>query len=65
MPSLSDCPTPSCVAESYVLNDVYIGDNTYIENCIVESGGTILANSYHKGEDGPKVIIEKSDRYVF
>ena len=52
------------IKNSIILNDVYIGDNTHIENCIVESRDTIRANSYHKGEDGIKIVIEHSDRYV-
>jgi glucose-1-phosphate adenylyltransferase len=52
------------IKNSIVLNDVYIGDNTHIENCIVESRDTIRANSYHKGEDGIKIVVEKNDRYV-
>ena len=52
------------IKNSIILNDVYIGDNTYIENCIVESHDTIHANSYHKGEDGIKIVIEKNNRYV-
>ncbi len=55
----------NCVIKnSIILNDVYIGDNTYIENCIVESRDTIKVNSHHYGEDGVKVVIEKSDRYM-
>mgnify|MGYP000816419236 CR=1 FL=1 len=55
----------NCVIKnSIILNDVYIGDNTHIENCIVESHDTIHANSYHKGEDDIKIVIEKNDRYV-
>ena len=54
----------NCVIKnSIILNDVYIGDNTHIENCIVESRATIKANSYHKGEDGIKIVVEKNDRY--
>lgn len=54
----------NCVIKnSIILNDVYIGDNTHIENCIVESRATIKANSYHKGEDGIKIVVEKTDRY--
>ena len=45
-------------------NDVYLGDNTHIENCIVESRDTIRANSYYCGEDGVKVVVEKNERYV-
>ena len=52
------------IKDSIILNDVYIGDNSHIENCIVESRDTIRANSYHKGEDGIKVVIERNDRYV-
>ena len=52
------------IKNSIILNDVYIGDNCHIENCIVESRDTIRANSYHKGEDGIKIVLEKNDRYV-
>ena len=52
------------IKNSIILNDVYIGDNSYIENCIVESKDTIRANSYHRGEDGIKIVIEKNERYV-
>ena len=56
----------NCVIKnSIILNDVYIGDNTYIENCIVESRDTIRANSYYKGEDEIKIVLEKNERYVF
>ena len=41
------------IRNSLILNDVYIGDNTYIDNCIVESDSTIPANSYYKGEQSP------------
>ena len=46
------------------MNDVYIRDNTIIENCIVESGDTIQANSCYRGENGIKVVIERSERYT-
>ncbi len=52
------------IKNSIILNDVYIGDNTHIENCIVESRDTIRANSYHQGEDGIKIVVERNDRYV-
>lgn len=52
------------IKNSIILNDVYIGDNTYIENCIVESRDTIPANSYHKGEDGIKIVVERNARYM-
>ena len=44
--------------------DVYLGDNTYIENCIVESRDTIRANTRHVGENGVKVVVEKNERYA-
>ncbi len=54
----------NCVIKnSIILNDVYIGDNTHIENCIVESRATLPANSYHKGEDGIKIVVERNERY--
>ena len=52
------------IKNSIILNDVYIGDNTYIENCIVESRGTIRAGSKLVGEDGIRIVVEKSDRYM-
>ena len=55
----------NCVIKnSIILNDVYIGDNTHIENCIVESRDTIRANSYHVGENGIKIVVEKNERYI-
>lgn len=52
------------IRNSIILNDVYIGDNTHIENCVVESRDTIRANSYHCGENGVKIVIEKNERYT-
>ena len=52
------------IKNSIILNDVYVGDNTHIENCVVESRDTIRANSYHAGENGIKIVIEKNERYV-
>ncbi len=52
------------IKNSIILNDVYIGDNTHIENCIVESHDTIRANSYHVGNEGIKIVVERNDRYV-
>ena len=52
------------IKNSIILNDVYLGDNTHIENCIVESRDTIRANSYHVGNDGIKIVVEKNERYV-
>lgn len=53
------------IKNSIILNDVYIGDNTHIENCIVESRDTIPAGSNYIGEDGIKIVIENSMRYKF
>ena len=49
---------------SIILNDVYIGDNTHIENCIVESRDTLKANTYYCGENGIKIVSEHNERYV-
>ena len=44
---------------------VYIGDNTVIENCIVESRDTIRANTTYIGQpDDVKIVIEKNERYT-
>ena len=43
---------------------IIIGDNSYIENCIVESHGTIKADSRFIGEDGVAIILEKNERYM-
>ena len=55
----------SVIKNSIILNDVYIGDNTHIENCIVESRGTLNANTYYCGDNGVKVVVEHNERYVF
>ena len=51
------------IKDSIILNDVYIGDNSHIENCVVESRGTILPNSFYFGESGVKVVVERNNRY--
>jgi len=54
----------NCVIKnSIILNDVYIGDNTHIENCIVESKGTLKANTLYSGENGITVVQERNTRY--
>ena len=54
----------NCVIKnSVILNDVYLGDNTHIENCIVESRGTIRANSYYSGDGDVEIVVGKNDRY--
>ena len=52
------------IKKSIILNDVYIGDNTHVENCIVESRGTLRPNTYYCGENGIKIVSEKNDRYI-
>lgn len=53
------------IRNSIILNDVYIGDNTRIENCIVESRDTIRANSTYTEEEGRiRIVVERNDRYV-
>ena len=53
------------IKNSIILNDVYIGDNTVIENCIVESRDTIRANTTHIGApDNVKIVIEKNERFT-
>ena len=45
--------------------DVYIGDNTVIENCVVESRDTIRANSTYIGtSEQVRIVIEKNERYT-
>ena len=52
------------IKNSIILNDVYIGDHTHIENCIVESRGTIRANSSFTGKEKIKIVVEKNERYI-
>ena len=53
------------IKNSIILNDVYLGDNTHIENCIVESRDTLRANTVHQGTpEDIKVIVEKDFRYA-
>ena len=54
------------IRNSIIVNDVYIGDNTVIENCIVESHDTIKANMTYVGSpDDIRVVVEKNIRYDF
>lgn len=52
------------IKNSIIMNDVYLGDGTHIENCIVESRGTIRANSYHCGENEIKIVVKNGERYI-
>jgi glucose-1-phosphate adenylyltransferase len=55
----------NCVIKnSVILNGVYIGDNTHVEDCIVESNGTLLPNTYYSGDDGIRIVNEKNERYT-
>ena len=52
------------IKNSIILNDVHIGDNTVIENCIIESRNTIAPNSTLTGTpDEIKIVVEKGNRY--
>lgn len=48
---------------SVILNDVYIGDNAVIENCIVESHSTINPGDHLGEENEIKIINERNFRY--
>ena len=52
------------IKNSIILNDAYIGDNTHIENCIVESRGTLKPNTYYSGDDGIRIVSENNERYI-
>ncbi|MDO4522528.1 MAG: glucose-1-phosphate adenylyltransferase subunit GlgD [Eubacteriales bacterium] len=52
------------IRNSIILNDVYIGNDSHIENCIVESRDTIHPNAEYVGEDGIKIVVENSERYI-
>ena len=55
----------NCVIKnSVILNDSYIGDNTHVENCIVESRGTLKANTYYCGENEILIVSENNERYM-
>ena len=45
------------------MNGAYIGDNVYIENCIVESSETLLSGSKYVGEGQIRIVSEKKKRY--
>ena len=54
----------NCVIKnSIILNGAYIADNTHVENCIVESNGTLKANNYYCGDNEILIISEKNERY--
>lgn len=55
----------NCVIKnSIILNDAYIGDNTHVENCIVESHGTLRANTFYSGDGDVRIVAENNDRYM-
>lgn len=55
----------NCVIKnSIILNDAYIGDNTHVENCIVESHGTLRANTFYSGDGEVRIVAENNDRYM-
>ena len=51
------------IKNSIIMNGAYIGDNVYIENCIVESSETLLSGSKYIGENEIKIVSEKKKRY--
>ena len=62
----------SVVKNSIILNDVIIKDNVHIENCIIESHSTLVAEDDGKGNiyaeyigdgEAPKVVVERNFRY--
>ncbi len=55
--------TGSVVKNSIVLDGAYIGDNVYLENCIVESNETLVSGSRYVGENGIEIITGKGKRY--
>jgi glucose-1-phosphate adenylyltransferase len=54
----------NCVIKnSIILNGAYIGDNVYVENCVVESSETLLSNTSYVGKDSIRIVSEKNNRY--
>ena len=47
-----------------MLSGTYIGDNVYMENCIVESRSTIRPGSSYADGNGIRIVIETNERYV-
>ncbi len=59
--------TNCVIKNSIILNDVYIGDNTYIRKLYRgKAGDTIRANTKYVGEirKDIRIVIEKNDRYA-
>lgn len=52
------------IKNSIILNDAYIGDNTHVENCIVESHGTLRANTFYSGDDAVRIVAEKTTKDI-
>ena len=55
--------TNCVIKNSIILNEDYLSDNTYIENCIIESRNTIRATQNMSGDTDMKGITEKGERY--
>ena len=47
---------------SIILNDVHIGDNCYIENCIVESRDTLRAQNGFTASRNRRVVCKSSEQ---
>ncbi len=55
----------NCVIKNSIILMMYIlGDNTYIENCIVESRDTIRANTSYSWRRRNQIVVEKNERYA-
>ena len=53
----------SVIKNFIIMNGAYNGDNVRVENCIVESGETLLSGSTYIGEGEIKIVAEKRKRY--
>ncbi len=52
------------VRNSIILGGAYIGDNVYLDNCIVESRNTVRPGTVYEGQDEIRIISGSGDRYV-
>ncbi len=53
----------NCVIKNAIIMDgAYIGDNTHIENCIVERNVTLKPNSFYSGDGEIKIVTEQNEK---
>ncbi len=53
----------NCVIRNAIIMDgAYIGDNTHVENCIVERNVTLKPNSFFSGDGEILVITEQNEK---